>query len=149
MLGELSGERDAPSGRSRNRRRTSVEYLPSSQHGLDAVPPPLEPHYRARCERLASLLAPAHPGPPVAFDPEFLKRSKRELATYIGPSPGASSIAPSAWPMDPTAAAHVSKVDSRRRATARRLPPPAGGARARTGEGRARQAACRIHVKYQ
>ena len=77
----------------------SLEYFLSSQHWLDAFPPPLEPHYRALCERLASLLAPnanasarargeaapENARPPVAFDPEFLRRIERELASYIGP----------------------------------------------------------------
>ena len=48
----------------------SLEYFLSSQHWLDAFPPPLEPHYMRLCTFLASALAlpvaPASPAPAAA-----------------------------------------------------------------------------------
>ena len=45
----------------------SLEYFLSSQHWLDAFPPPREPHYLRLCTFLASALAvPAAPAPPAA-----------------------------------------------------------------------------------
>ena len=89
----------------------SLEYFLSSQHWLDAYPPPLEPHYARLAEYLRSLLAVAPPPgatgtftapaistgtfavPPSAgtgtvpalIDPAHLKRFEAELAGYIGP----------------------------------------------------------------
>jgi hypothetical protein len=85
----------------------SLEYFLSSQHWLDAFPPPLEPHYTRLIEYLEALLraqpASAVSGsyalPPAAaagstattgtvpalFDAAQLRRLESELAGYIGP----------------------------------------------------------------
>ena len=85
----------------------SLEYFLSSQHWLDAFPPPLEPHYTRLVEYLQPLLrAPpasavtgsyaAPPGAAVSgtattgtvaslFDAAQLHRLESELAGYIGP----------------------------------------------------------------
>lgn len=78
----------------------SLEYFLSSQHWLDAFPPPLEPHYARLCAYLKSLLgggagaaaAPAArltPGPVAAQDAvpsaATLQCLQSELARYIGP----------------------------------------------------------------
>ena len=83
----------------------SLEYFLSSQHWLDAFPPPMEPHYARLAKYLRPLLgaargtavspdvspAPAEPPrPPVAaasavMDPATLHRLSAELARYIGP----------------------------------------------------------------
>ena len=79
----------------------SLEYFLSSQHWLDAFPPPLEPHYQRLCSHVAALLdrAPAAgtaaatvpvaasanaPSVP-AFRPEQLQSLERQLARHIGP----------------------------------------------------------------
>ena len=72
----------------------SLEYFLSSQHWLDAFPPPLAPH----CVRLADYLEgllrapPAAVAPhastgtvPVSFDAAQLRRLESELAGFIGP----------------------------------------------------------------
>jgi hypothetical protein len=88
----------------------SLEYFLSSQHWLDAFPPPLEPHYARLAEYLRALLgAPPHgagtaaatgsyaapaaaPSPsgttgtmPALIDAAHLKHFESELAGYIGP----------------------------------------------------------------
>jgi len=85
----------------------SLEYFLSSQHWLDAFPPPLEPHYTRLVEYLQALLkAPpasaatgSYAAPPAAgatgtgnsgavdslFDAAQLRRLESELAGYIGP----------------------------------------------------------------
>ncbi len=78
---------------------SSLEYFLSSQHWLDAFPPPLEPHYQRLCAYLESFLAaegspalqsaPAGPGLPGAARPApsaaILQQLESELARYIGP----------------------------------------------------------------
>jgi hypothetical protein len=76
----------------------SLEYFLSSQHWLDAFPPPLEPHYRSLCAHLQAMLNPAPavaaaaggeraPAPVVAahFDPGLLQQLEIALASAIGP----------------------------------------------------------------
>lgn len=80
---------------------SSLEYFLSTQHWLDAFPPPMEPHYTRLCTDLKSLLE-ADPAPPllidapvapqpeaqseaVSIDAAILQRLETELATYIGP----------------------------------------------------------------
>lgn len=83
----------------------SLEYFLSSQHWLDAFPPPLEPHFSRLADYLRALLrteaqAPAAvatsgsyavpPGArgaplPATFDATQLHRVESELAGYIGP----------------------------------------------------------------
>ncbi len=81
----------------------SLEYFLSSQHWLDAFPPPLEPHYHKVCAHVAALLGiplegAAVPAPapsaattatlatvPHAFRPELLQSVERQLAQHIGP----------------------------------------------------------------
>ena len=73
----------------------SLEYFLSSQHWLDAFPPPLEPHYHRVCAHVAALLdrapampvttaAPAPSGVP-AYRAEQLQSLERQLAQHIGP----------------------------------------------------------------
>jgi hypothetical protein len=89
----------------------SLEYFLSSQHWLDAFPPPLEPHYARLVDYLEALLRaqPSAPGAsavsgtyaapmgaatpatgitgtlPTLFDAAQLHRLESELAGYIGP----------------------------------------------------------------
>jgi hypothetical protein len=88
----------------------SLEYFLSTQHWLDAFPPPIEPHYARLAEYLRTLLGvtapvasasaatgsyaalavtPAPSGTigsvPVPIDAAHLKRFETELAEYIGP----------------------------------------------------------------
>jgi len=79
----------------------SLEYFLSSQHWLDAFPPPREPHYERLCAALEAILrtpdpalsasAPQHtPAPPVAtpaapFGAAELARIEARLADYVGP----------------------------------------------------------------
>ena len=78
----------------------SLEYFLSTQHWLDAFPPPRDAHYARLCEHLAGLLAEA-PRVPTgdtgtftgtstgsfahALDPDLLAQVERALAGYIGP----------------------------------------------------------------
>jgi hypothetical protein len=81
----------------------SLEYFLSSQHWLDAFPPPLEPHFSRLIDHVRAFLGteapqtgaaggaaasagPAGSGPVAAhFDPAHLRRFETELAGYIGP----------------------------------------------------------------
>jgi hypothetical protein len=75
----------------------SLEFFLSTQHWLDAFPPPREPHYARLCAYLSSQLgtAPApRPTPadtgstgarPQLIDAADLKHIERQLAGYIGP----------------------------------------------------------------
>jgi hypothetical protein len=89
----------------------SLEYFLSSQHWLDAFPPPLEPHYARLVDYLQALLRaqPSAAGAsavsatyaaptgaaapatgttgtlPMTFDAAQLRRLESELAGYIGP----------------------------------------------------------------
>ena len=84
----------------------SLEYFLSSQHWLDAFPPPLEPQYARLADYLHALLQTVPPAaaavatsgtyavPPVTgttgtlptlFDPAQLRQFENELAGYIGP----------------------------------------------------------------
>jgi hypothetical protein len=71
----------------------SLEYFLSSQHWLDAFPPPLEPHYHKVCAHVAALLErpaasfAAAPAPAVVpvYRPEQLQSLERQLAQHIGP----------------------------------------------------------------
>ena len=71
----------------------SLEYFLSSQHWLDAFPPPLEPHYAHLAAYLRQMLAEKH-DPPIAaaqaaqrapFDAAALAAVEKQLAQYIGP----------------------------------------------------------------
>ena len=83
----------------------SLEYFLSTQHWLDAFPPPREPHYKRLCEALDSALragdpaigaaatataAPDRPTAPHAeraapCDATRLARIEAELAVHVGP----------------------------------------------------------------
>jgi TIR domain len=83
----------------------SLEYFLSSQHWLDAFPPPLEPHYRRLHEHLSRMLAaepraageetpsPGTPPPPApsrepvraALDAAQLRSVEAKLADFMGP----------------------------------------------------------------
>jgi hypothetical protein len=84
----------------------SLEYFLSSQHWLDAFPPPFEPHYDKVVRHVSGLLGVAAPGAgaaaaepapaplaaagpaaaaPVVFRPEQLASLERQLAQHIGP----------------------------------------------------------------
>jgi hypothetical protein len=83
----------------------SLEYFLSSQHWLDAFPPPLEPHYRRLYEHLSGMLAAEPPArdeeapspgatPPraapreplrAALDAAQLRRIEAKLADFMGP----------------------------------------------------------------
>jgi hypothetical protein len=83
----------------------SLEYFLSSQHWLDAFPPPLEPHYKRLYERLSSMLAadpgaggeatpvprpepsrtPPREAPRTVLDAAQLTGVEAKLAVYLGP----------------------------------------------------------------
>jgi TIR domain len=70
----------------------SLEFFLSSQHWLDAFPPPLEPHYRRLCGHLKSQALPpaastatARAGAGPAFAGPDLAHIESALAGYIGP----------------------------------------------------------------
>jgi hypothetical protein len=79
----------------------SLEYFLSSQHWLDAFPPPLEPHYARLTAYVQSMLGRAAPGSELAAgdtravrdlpsaaglpDASALLRLETELARFIGP----------------------------------------------------------------
>jgi hypothetical protein len=86
----------------------SLEYFLSTQHWLDAFPPPMEPHYARLSSYVKSLLAnagrrpgvstgtaseppsePQRTGPAVGMSPALsaatLQRLESELARYVGP----------------------------------------------------------------
>jgi hypothetical protein len=73
----------------------SLEYFLSSQHWLDAFPPPRERHYARLSAHLRTVLDPqgTPPGPrnadappaAPAFGAPFLEDIEATLATYIGP----------------------------------------------------------------
>ncbi|HEY0803290.1 MAG TPA: toll/interleukin-1 receptor domain-containing protein [Steroidobacteraceae bacterium] len=72
----------------------SLEYFLSSQHWMDAFPPPREPHYAKLCAYLKSQMgapsvASTQPAPILAgapsLDPAEMLRVERLLAGYIGP----------------------------------------------------------------
>jgi hypothetical protein len=90
----------------------SLEYFLSSQHWLDAFPPPLEPHYARLTDQVRAFLQTPAPEPaatgsyslppaatgtfaapqptgtgtvPALLDPAQLRRFETELAGYIGP----------------------------------------------------------------
>jgi hypothetical protein len=91
----------------------SLEFFLSTQHWMDAFPPPREPHYARLCAYLKTQLAaepaaqpiatiiPAAAGPHV-FNAAELQRIERELARYIGPL---------AKHLVKTAALHAAAVD--------------------------------------
>jgi len=75
----------------------SLEYFLSSQHWLDAFPPPREPHYARLCTALGAILgatastapvagavAPVAATPP-AHDATELARLEARLAEHVGP----------------------------------------------------------------
>jgi TIR domain len=82
----------------------SLEYFLSTQHWLDAFPPPREPHYARLCTHLDIILAAPAAGPPAegalgrapvtgaqqilagrGFDATALQQIETELAGYVGP----------------------------------------------------------------
>ena len=71
----------------------SLEFFLSTQHWMDAFPPPREPHYARLCAYLKTQLsaermtaAPAVAGAGAyAFDAVHLQHIERQLAGYIGP----------------------------------------------------------------
>jgi TIR domain-containing protein len=65
-----------------------MEYFLSSQHWLDAFPPPLAPHYERLCEQVTRMLREAHPvetSTQAIFSRETLQRLQANLAEHIGP----------------------------------------------------------------
>jgi hypothetical protein len=65
-----------------------MEYFLSSQHWLDAFPPPLTPHYKRLCEQVTSLLDGANPVETTThslFSREILQTLQENLAEHIGP----------------------------------------------------------------
>ena len=78
----------------------SLEYFLSSQHWLDAFPPPREPHYARLCVALDAVLAPSAasgapagaptapavpPGAGPAQDSAELQRIEARLSEHVGP----------------------------------------------------------------
>ena len=65
----------------------SLEYFLSSQHWLDAFPPPLGPHWDRLCEKVRSILQ-LEDHPRERFAAETLEQLRRRLAEHIGPIAG-------------------------------------------------------------
>jgi hypothetical protein len=72
----------------------SLEFFLSTQHWMDAFPPPRDAYYARLCSHLKTQLnlTPGQPAFPVAegssapsFDPAQLQHIERQLAGYIGP----------------------------------------------------------------
>jgi hypothetical protein len=66
----------------------SMEYFLSSQHWLDAFPPPLAPHYERLCEQVGNLLRGTPSFETTArrwFSREVLQAVQANLAQHIGP----------------------------------------------------------------
>jgi hypothetical protein len=72
----------------------SLEFFLSTQHWMDAFPPPRDSHYARLCSHLKTQLSltPAQAALPVSenasvqsFDPAQLQHIERQLAGYIGP----------------------------------------------------------------
>jgi hypothetical protein len=77
----------------------SLEYFLSTQHWMDAFPPPLAPYLDRLYEYLSTIVSPGSPTPAVAappaglspgargraLDAAQLERLELELASYIGP----------------------------------------------------------------
>ena len=65
----------------------SLEYFLSTQHWMDAFPPPRSAHYARLCSYLKTQLnsQPARPASPHSFDAAQLQHIERQLAVYIGP----------------------------------------------------------------
>jgi TIR domain len=75
----------------------SLEFFLSTQHWMDAFPPPREPHYARLCgylkTQLSAAAVPAAPTPAPApagarrqdFDAAHLQHIERQLAGFIGP----------------------------------------------------------------
>lgn len=65
----------------------SLEYFLSSQHWMDAYPPPRGPHYARLCSYLKTQLTsqPTRAASPHSFDAAQLQHIERHLAAYIGP----------------------------------------------------------------
>jgi TIR domain len=65
-----------------------MEYFLSSQHWLDAFPPPLAPHYERLCEQVTGILRGTHPVETTTqhlFSRETLQTLQVNLAEHIGP----------------------------------------------------------------
>jgi hypothetical protein len=72
----------------------SLEFFLSTQHWMDAFPPPRDAHYARLCSHLKTLLnlaagqaasaVPERSSTP-ALDPARLQHIERQLAGYIGP----------------------------------------------------------------
>lgn len=67
----------------------SLEFFLSSQHWLDAFPAPREPHYRALCTHLHTILGSVSGSHRLVdaglFAPETLRQIEVQLAGHIGP----------------------------------------------------------------
>ena len=77
----------------------SLEFFLSTQHWMDAFPPPRDPHYARLCAYLLKTQAAAEPPHPLSaaaaaatagsgnyhFEVPELQRIERQLAGYIGP----------------------------------------------------------------
>jgi hypothetical protein len=65
----------------------SLEFFLSTQHWMDAFPPPRAPHYARLCDYLISQLAerPAAPAGTRQFEAAELQHIERQLAGYLGP----------------------------------------------------------------
>lgn len=78
----------------------SLEYFLSTQHWMDAFPPPLEPHIDRLCDYLDSALGkgasrehsiaaqPAREAAPASIDAALVRLLEVELARHIGPVAG-------------------------------------------------------------
>jgi TIR domain len=65
----------------------SLEYFLSTQHWMDAFPPPRSAHYARLCSYLKTQLnsPPMRAASPHSFDAAQLQHIERQLAAYIGP----------------------------------------------------------------
>ena len=94
----------------------SLEYFLSSQHWLDAFPPPLEPHYEQVCAHVAALLGSA---------PAAECRARKVTRTAAPRRP------PQPWPRSHTGPSSCSRWSGSWRSTSVRWPSTWCGARPR------------------
>ena len=80
----------------------SLEYFLSSQHWLDAFPPPREPHYHRLCAFLEKALAAPHARPP----PDFAATAEVAMPSGMGGGASTDTVV-----LDPAPQPHYASAD--------------------------------------
>jgi hypothetical protein len=94
-----------------------MEYFLSSQHWLDAFPPPLAPHHERLCEQVVSILRGTYSVETTTdqlFSHETLQKLQANLAEYIGPMAAylVAQAATTAVDRDALVSALAAEIDS-------------------------------------